>query len=195
MANDLLRWKANYSKVRKYADIFFQPQIFDLHSVDTVKSDEIPASTLELAHQKRTSSSSSFPRSTTRSPIFSSMTRFPSTEQLAAAIPAYDRLSQILAGFLGLCGKEHRRAALLDGICSYLANSLRASDRRARYRPAGGFTASSGVGSTTHWFGVQARGRPFRTTDVYAGVSREPEGRPLYLPRTIRQADRGSQKY
>ena len=30
MASDLLRWKANYNKVSKYTDIFFQSEIFGL---------------------------------------------------------------------------------------------------------------------------------------------------------------------
>ena len=38
-------------------------------------------------------------------------------------IPADDRLSQVLAGFLGLCVKEHRHAVLLEGTCLYLAST------------------------------------------------------------------------
>ena len=71
------------SRMSKRTDLFFQSQIFHLHSVDTVESDEIQPSALERATQKCTEL---IEQLTEIDDLFLN-DALPSTEKLAAAIP------------------------------------------------------------------------------------------------------------
>ena len=81
----------------------------DLRSVDVVESDEIPASALELATQKRTELVEQLIEIDDK--IAFSERLAPLHRETRCRDLTRDRLSEILAGFLGLCCKEHRRAA------------------------------------------------------------------------------------
>ena len=75
---------------------------------------------------------------------------------------------------------------LLDGVCSYLVSSER--------QVVAHDTAQTAGSPQVELVPASARllvNSAFKswTTDVYVGVSRVPEERPVYLPRTIRQVN------
>ncbi|KAI9432399.1 P-loop containing nucleoside triphosphate hydrolase protein [Lactarius indigo] len=105
---DLVRWKAIYNKGAK--------------GVDIVESDEIPASALELATQKRTELIEQLAEVDDEIADLFLNDALPSTEQLAAAIRRATVSLKFSPVFLGSAVKNTAVQPLLDGVCAYLAS-------------------------------------------------------------------------
>ncbi|KAI9456033.1 elongation factor G, mitochondrial [Lactarius psammicola] len=105
---DLVRWKAVYNKGTK--------------GVDIVESDEIPASALELATQKRTELIEQLAEVDDEIADLFLNDALPSTEQLAAAIRRATVSLKFSPVFLGSAVKNTAVQPLLDGVCAYLAS-------------------------------------------------------------------------
>ena len=88
--------------------------------------------------------------------------------------------------FLGSAVKSTAVQPLLDGVCSYLVSSERQVVAHDTAQTAGSPQAELVPASARLLVDSALKSR---TTDVYGGVSRVPEERPVYLPRTIRQAN------
>ena len=96
--------------------------MFDLRSVDIVESDEIPASALELATQKRIELVEQLAEIDDEIADLFLNDSLPSTEQLAAAIRRATVSLKFSPVFLGSAVKNTAVQPLLDGVCAYLAS-------------------------------------------------------------------------
>ncbi|KAF8465437.1 elongation factor G mitochondrial [Russula ochroleuca] len=105
---DLVRWKAIYNKGMK--------------GVDVIESDEIPASTLELATQKRTELIEQLAEVDDEIAELFLNDALPSNAQLAAAIRRATVSLKFSPVFLGSAIKNTAVQPLLDGVCAYLAS-------------------------------------------------------------------------
>ena len=93
-----------------------------LHSVDVIESDEIPASTLELATQKRTELIEQLAEVDDEIAELFLNDALPSNSQLAAAIRRATVSLKFSPVFLGSAIKNTAVQPLLDGVCAYLAS-------------------------------------------------------------------------
>ncbi|KAH9954074.1 elongation factor G, mitochondrial [Russula dissimulans] len=105
---DLVRWKAIYNKGVK--------------GVDVVESDEIPASALELATQKRTELVEQLAEVDEEIAELFLNDALPSNTQLAEAIRRATVSLKFSPVFLGSAIKNTAVQPLLDGVCAYLAS-------------------------------------------------------------------------
>ena len=94
----------------------------DRNSVDVVESDEIPASSLELATQKRTELIEQLAEVDDEIGDLFLNDALPSNEQLAAAIRRATVSLKFSPVFLGSAVKNTAVQPLLDGVCAYLAS-------------------------------------------------------------------------
>jgi elongation factor G len=95
---------------------------FTPHSVDVIESDEIPASTLELATQKRTELVEQLAEVDDEIAELFLNDALPSNAQLAAAIRRATVSLKFSPVFLGSAIKNTAVQPLLDGVCAYLAS-------------------------------------------------------------------------
>ena len=93
-----------------------------IHSVDVVESDDIPASSLELATQKRTELIEQLAEVDDGIADLFLNDALPSNEQLAAAIRRATVSLKFSPVFLGSAVKNTAVQPLLDGVCAYLAS-------------------------------------------------------------------------
>lgn len=93
-----------------------------LHSVDIIESDEIPASTLEMATQKRTELIEQLAEVDDEIAELFLNDALPSNTQLAAAIQRATVSLKFSPVFLGSAIKNTAVQPLLDGVCAYLAS-------------------------------------------------------------------------
>ncbi|KAI0260605.1 elongation factor G, mitochondrial [Gloeopeniophorella convolvens] len=105
---DLVRWKAVYNK--------------GIKGVDVVESDEIPASALELATQKRTELVEQLAEVDEEIADLFLNDVSPSTQQLAEAIRRATVGLKFSPVFLGSAIKNTAVQPMLDGVCAYLAS-------------------------------------------------------------------------
>jgi len=91
-------------------------------SVDVIESDEIPASTLELATQKRTELIEQLAEVDDEIAELFLNDALPSNTQLAAAIRRATVSLKFSPVFLGSAIKNTAVQPLLDGVCAYLAS-------------------------------------------------------------------------
>jgi len=93
-----------------------------LHSVDVVESDEIPASALELATQKRQELIEQLAEVDDEIAELFLNDALPSNVQLAAAIRRATVALKFSPVFLGSAIKNTAVQPLLDGVCAYLSS-------------------------------------------------------------------------
>ena len=93
-----------------------------LHSVEVVESDEIPASTLELATQKRQELIEQLAEVDDEIAELFLNDALPSNTQLAGAIRRATVSLKFSPVFLGSAIKNTAVQSLLDGVCAYLAS-------------------------------------------------------------------------
>ncbi|KAI0295312.1 elongation factor G mitochondrial [Multifurca ochricompacta] len=105
---DLVQWKAIYNKGAK--------------GVDVVESDEIPASVIELATQKRTELIEQLAEVDDEIAELFLNDALPSNEQLAGAIRRATVSLKFSPVFLGSAIKNTAVQPMLDGVCAYLAS-------------------------------------------------------------------------
>jgi elongation factor G len=95
---------------------------FTQYSVDVIESDEIPASTLELATQKRTELIEQLAEVDDEIAELFLNDAVPSNVQLAEAIGRSTVSLKFSPVFLGSAIKNTAVQPLLDGVCAYLAS-------------------------------------------------------------------------
>ena len=93
-----------------------------MHSVDIIESDEIPASALELATQKRTELIEQLAEVDDEIAELFLNDALPSNAQLVAAIRRATVSLKFSPVFLGLAIKKTAVQPILDCVCSYLAS-------------------------------------------------------------------------
>jgi elongation factor G len=94
--------------------------MFDLHRVNTVESDEIPASALEVATRKRTELIEQLAEIDDETTDLILNDSLPSTEQLVVVIWRATLSFEFSPVFFGSVVKNTAVQPLFDGVCAYL---------------------------------------------------------------------------
>lgn len=123
---DLVRWKAIYNEGEKgYFDLIvsFRPQPRScLFSIKVVESDEIPASVIDLAKEKRAELIEQLTEVDDEMADMILADEVPSGTQIAEAIRRATVGLKFSPVFLGSAIKNTAVQPMLDGVCAYLAN-------------------------------------------------------------------------